>query len=473
MTPSASPLVTAPHPQPENGVSLTCSRAQFERVVQTALEQAQKLGVSAAAAAASESAGLNVSVRLGQLEQVEHNRDKSLQVTVYLGQQTGHASTSDFDPDAIARTVQAACDIARYTGADPCAGLPEPDTLVDPVQARRDLHLFYPWSLSTEDACEQALATEAAAIGCDARISNSEGASTSAQQRHFYSAHWQDGTVVFEGGFASSRYGYSVAPIAADARGMQRDFWYSDKRNPAELADPASIGRYAAARALSRLGATPCKTAQCPVLFESHLAAGLIGAVVQALGGSAQYRKSTFLLDSVGRFVLPEHISLKEDPFIPAALGSTPFDDEGVRVQPTTIIAAGCVQHYFLSSYSARKLGLATTGHAGGAHNLAWASTQTLATDDLNAMIKKLHRGLFVTELMGSGVNPVTGDYSRGASGFWVEHGAIAYPVQEVTIAGNMRDMLKNIAAIGADRYTYGAKTTGSVLIDQMTVAGT
>ena len=290
----------------------------------------------------------------------------------------------------------------------------------------------------------------------------------SAQQSHFFSAH----TRGFRGGYASSRHSLSVAPIAGKGAGMQRDAWYSSMRCADELASPQAVGRYAAERALSRLKSRKISTRECPVLFESPLAAGLLGGFVQAVSGGALYRKSSFLLDSLGKKVFPEHIHLDEDPFVLRGKGSSPFDDEGVQTRARKVVDAGRVQGYFLSTYSARKLGMKTTGNAGGSHNLTLSSRRTRPGDDLDAMLKKLGTGLFVIELMGQGVNYVTGDYSRGASGFWVENGQIAYPVQEITIAGNMKDMFKGIEAVGADTYNYGAKTVGSILINRMKVAG-
>ena len=455
--------------QPENGFSY--SRAFFEDLVDTALDHAKKLGATNAGAEASEGCGLSVSVRKGELETVERNRDKSLGVTVYLGQRRGNASTSDFSRAAIEQTVQAAFDIARFTAEDPMAGLPDPDEVATVAEQRTDLDLFYPWAIDSEGAAQLALACEAAALGTSKRITNSEGAGVSAQQSHFFSAH----THGFRGGYASSRHSMSVSPIASlpgKKQDMQRDAWYSSMRNAADLASPQAIGVYAAQRALSRLGSRKIATTECPVLFESPLAAGLLGAFVQAISGGALYRKSSFLLDSLGKQVLPKHIDILEDPFVRGGKGSSPFDEEGVRVQARQVVEAGRVQGYFLSSYSARKLGMKTTGNAGGSHNLVLTSRRTRPGDDLDAMLRKLGTGLFVTELMGSGVNYVTGDYSRGASGFWVENGQIAFPVHEITIAGNMKAMLKGIEAVGADTYNYGAKTVGSILINKMKVAG-
>jgi len=462
---------TAPKPaavaqQAEKGFAY--SRAFFENLVDSAIGHAKKLGATDAAAHASEACGLSVSARLGELENVERNRDKSLGITVHIGQRRGNASTSDFSQAAIEQTVQAAFDIARFTAEDPFAALPDVADIAGTDEQRTDLDLFFPWTISSEEAAQIALQTEAAAFKVDPRVDNSEGASVSAQQSHFFSAH----THGFRGGYASSRHSVSVSPIAGKGDDMQRDYWYSSQRDPADLASPEAIGRYAAERTLSRLHARKIATTECPVLFESPLAAGLLGSFVQAVSGGALYRKSSFLLDSLGKPVFPKHIDILEDPFVRRGKGSSPFDDEGVRVQPRSVVEAGRVQGYFLGSYSARKLGLKTTGNAGGSHNLTLTSRLTAPGDDLVAMLQRLGNGLFVTELMGSGVNSVTGDYSRGASGFWVENGRIAYPVHEITIAGNMKTMLKNIVAVGADAYNYGAKTVGSILIKRMKVAG-
>lgn len=454
--------------RPESGFSYT--RDFFADLVDQALAHARKLGATDAGADASEACGLSVNVRKGELETVERNRDKSLGVTVYIGHRRGNASTSDFSAQAVERTVQAAYDIARFTAEDPVAGLPDARDIA-PENTHRDLQLFHPWDVSSEEAARLALECEAAAFSTSKRITNSEGAGVSAQQSHFFSAH----TRGFRGGYASSRHSISVAPIASlpgrNAE-MQRDAWYSSMRNAGDLASPAIIGRYAAQRALSRLGSRKVRTTECPVLFESPLAAGLLGGFVQAVSGGALYRKSTFLVDSLGKDIFPAHIDVDEDPFIPGGKGSSPYDDEGVRVQARKVVDAGRVEGYFLSSYSARKLGMRTTGNAGGSHNLSLTSRLTQVGDDLDAMLEKLGTGLFVIELMGQGVNYVTGDYSRGASGFWVENGQIAFPVQEITIAGNLKDMFAGIAAVGADAYNYGAKTVGSILIDRMKVAG-
>jgi len=453
---------------PAQGASgFSYSRADFEELVDFALAHARRLGATNAGAEASEGCGLSVSVRKGELETVERNRDKSLGVTVYMGSQRGNASTSDFSREAIERTVQAAYDIARFTAQDPVAGLPDLDDVAQ-ANEQPDLDLFHPWAVTSEQAAELALRCERAAFDTDARITNSEGAGVSAQQSHFFSAH----THGFRGGYASSRHSISVAPIAGRGDDMQRDAWYSSMRSADELASPEAVGRYAAERALARLRSRKIATRECPVLFESPLAAGLMGSYVQATSGGALYRKSTFLLDSLGKQVLPGHVDLVEDPFVRRGKGSAAFDEEGVRTRQRKVVDAGRVEGYFLSSYSARKLGMKTTGNAGGSHNLTLTSRRTDPGDDLVQMLRKLGTGLFVIELMGQGVNYVTGDYSRGASGFWVENGEIAYPVQEITIAGNLRDMLMGIEAIGADVYNYGAKSVGSILLNRMKVAG-
>ncbi len=457
------PTPRTPDARASSGFSY--SRAYFEDLVDIAIAHAKKLGATDAAAYASEDAGLSVNVRKGELETVERNRDKSLGITVYVGQRRGDASTSDYSAAAIRQTVQAAYDIARFTAEDPASGLPdEADIAVE----HPDLDLFHPWDIDSERAAVLALECEAAAFATNRRITNSEGASVSAQQSHFFSAH----THGFRGAYSTSRHSLSVAPIAGRGNDMQRDAWYSSMRAADELASPSAVGRYAAERALSRLKSRKIATTECPVLFESTLASGLLGSFVKAISGGSLYRKSSFLPDSVGKRIFPAHIDVFEDPFVLRGKGSSPFDNEGVTVQARSVVERGRVLGYFLGSYSARKLGLKTTGNAGGSHNLTMTSRLTQATDDLPAMLKKLGTGLFVVELMGQGVNPVTGDYSRGASGFWVEKGRIAFPVHEITIAGNLKTMFKGIEAIGADAYNYGAKQVGSVLVNRMKVAG-
>ncbi len=454
-------------PDPRAATGFAYSRASFEELVDAALALAKKLGATDAGAEASEGCGLSVSVRKGELENVERNRDKSLGVTVYVGQRRGNASTSDFSRAAIEQTVQAAYDIARFTAEDPVAGLPDAEDIAGPDE-QPDLDLFHPWDIDSERAARLALECENAAFATDRRITNSEGAGVSAQQSHFFSAHSRG----FRGGYASSRHSISVAPIAGKGNDMQRDAWYSSMRKASELAAPAAVGRYAAERALARLRSRKIATRECPVLFESPLAAGLLGGFVQAVSGGSLYRKSSFLLDSIGKQIFPGHVDIVEDPLIRRGKGSAAFDEEGVRTRARKVVDAGRVEGYFLSSYSARKLGMKTTGNAGGSHNLELTCRLTRPDDDLAEMLRKLGTGLFVIELMGQGVNYVTGDYSRGASGFWVENGEIAFPVQEITIASNMKSMFAGIQAVGADTYNYGAKTVGSILIDRMKVAG-
>ena len=452
------------------------TREQFQQTVEAALSTAKRLGASDAGAEVSEGVGLSVSVRLGELENVERNRDKSLGVTVYVGQRRGNASTSDFSTAAIEQTVRAAHDIARFTAEDPAAGLPEEADMAAAAEADRDLDLFHPWTVDAEAAAALALRCEAAALGTDARVSNSEGAAVSAQQSHFFMGNSRG----FRGGYAGSRHSISVAPIAAAPRpkgrrsepDMQRDHWYSSMRDAQDLAAPEAIGRYAAERALSRLASRKISTGEVPVLFESSLASGLLGSYVAATSGGSLYRKASFLEGCLGQQVLAPHLDLNENPHERKGKGSAPFDDEGVATRSRSVVEAGVTQGYFLSSYSARKLGMKTTGHAGGSHNLSLTSRDTQPGDDLDAMLRKLHRGLFVIELIGQGVNGVTGDYSRGAAGFWVERGRIVHPVHEVTIASNLREMFKGIVALGADTYTSGSKSVGSLLIDRMKVAG-
>ena len=447
---------------------LAYSQDQFQQLIEDSLSIAQKMGATDAAAEVSEGMGLSVSVRKGKLENVERNRDKTIGITVFVGQRRGNASTSDFSAQALEQTVRAAYDIARYTAEDPAAGLPDEEDLALGKAAKRDLDLFHPWSVTADKAAELARRCEAAALSVDKRITNSEGAGVSAQQSHLFGGN----THGFRGGYASSRHSLSVSPIAGRGNDMQRDFWYTSERHAKDMAKPEAVGRYAAERALARLKSRKIATCEVPVLFENTLAAGLMGAYVQATSGGALYRKSTFLLDSLGKQVFPKHIDIIEDPHILRGKGSAPFDDEGVLTRKRRVVKNGVVQGYFLSSYSARKLGMKTTGHAGGSQNLVMQSRLTQPKDDLKAMLKKLGRGLFVTELMGQGVNYVTGDYSRGAAGYWVEDGEIAFPVHEITIAGHVAEMFQQIVAVGADAYTYGSKTVGSILIEKMKIAG-
>ncbi|MDY0975405.1 metalloprotease PmbA [Massilia sp. CFBP9012] len=448
-----------------NDNAFTHTQDQLKQLARDVLAFAREQGATDASVEISEGSGLSISVRKGNIETIEQNKDKGLGVTVYVGQRRGNASTSDFSTGSLKATVEAAANIARFTAEDDCAGLPDADLL---ELAPRDLRLFYPWQISTEEAVELAKRCENAAFEVDKRITNSEGASVYVQQSHFVGANSRG----FIGGYPFSRHTISVAPIAGKGNQMQRDDWYTSSRNPKELAKPEKVGRYAAERALARLNARKLNTRTCPVLFEAPLAAGLLGAFVQAVSGGALYRKSTFLLDTLGKQVFPSHIQIVEDPHLVGAVGSAPFDEEGVKTVRRKVIADGVLQGYFLSSYSARKLGMKTTGNAGGSHNLEIVSKDTRRSDDFEGMLRKLGTGLLVTELMGQGVNYVTGDYSRGASGYWVENGVIQYPVEEITIAGNMREMFQQIVAVGNDTLVRGNKTTGSILIEKMVVAG-
>jgi len=400
-------------------------------------------------------------VRHGEVETIEHNRDKGVGVTVYLGQRRGHASTSDFSADALARTVDKALSIARYTAEDACAGLADADLLaVSPPE----LDLYHPWGVDVEEAKELARACEAAALGADARIANSEGASLSSQASHFVYANSLD----FCAGYPSSRQSLSCAVIAEEGDSMQRDYWYTTARAATDLDDPLAVGRRAGERAARRLNGRRLSTRQCPVLFEAPIATGLIASFVSAVSGGHLYRKSSFLLDSLGTRVFPDFFQLLERPFLPRGLSSSPFDSEGVATRDRDVVRDGVLQGYFLGSYSARKLGLRSTGNAGGNHNLIVPPTG----EDFAGLLKKMDTGLLVTELLGHGLNMVTGDYSRGAAGFWVENGEIVHPVEEVTVAGNLRDMFLGIVALGTDVETRGSRRVGSILVERMTVAG-
>jgi PmbA protein len=438
---------------------------RLRELAQDALRHASALGASDASCEVSESTGLSVTVRKGKVETIEHTRDKGLGVTVYLGQRRGHASTSDLSAAAVRQAVEAAHNIARYTAEDEAAGLPDEDTL---ERHPRDMDLFHPWLLEPDEAIALAQRCEAAAFAVSPRIVNSEGANIYTSSGHFVLANTRD----FVAGYPYSRHSISVSPIAKDAKGMQRDDWFSSSRLHAELASPEAVGDYAARRALARLGARKLGTRQCPVLFEAPLACGLLGNFVQAASGGALYRKSSFLVDALGKPVFAPHVSIEEDPYLPRGSGSSPFDEEGVRGLKRAVVRDGRLEGYFLSSYSARKLGMKSTGNSGGSYNLTLRSRNTEAEDDLEVMLRRLNRGLLVTELIGQGINYVTGDYSRGASGFWVEQGRIQYPVEEITIAGNLKHMFGAIAAVGTDEVVRGSKISGSVLVEGMTVAG-
>lgn len=436
-------------------------RARLAQLVEDMLQEARRQGASAAEAEANAGHGLSVTVRLGEVETVEHNRDKGLAVTVYFGHKSGSASTSDFSPQAVRETVRAACTIAKYTAEDPYSGLADPDRLAKDIP---DLDLYHPWEISVDQAVALAQACEAVARKADARITNSEGAT-------LYSNQGLDiygNTDGFIGALATTRHSLSCAVIGQDANGMQRDYWFTLARDPADMESAERVGRMAAERTVRRLGARKLKTCQVPVIFEAPVAASLLSHFSGAVRGGSLYRRASFLLDQLGQPVFAPHVRISERPHLKKALGSTPFDNEGVATQERDLVADGILQGYLLDTYSARKLGLTTTGNAGGAHNL------TIATGarGLGAMIKDMQRGLLVTELIGFGVNNVTGDYSRGAAGFWIENGEIQYAVEEITVAGNLKQMYRQLIEVGNDVDGRGNIRTGSILIENLTVAG-
>jgi PmbA protein len=437
------------------------SRSALQELAAQVLDLAKAGGATAAETEVSEGFGQTVSVRKGEVETIEYNKDKGVGVTVYIGHRRGHASTSDFSGDALRRSVDKALTIARFTAEDECAGLAEAELLAGEVT---DLDLHHPWDLAVDEAIDLARRCEAAAMAVDPRISNSEGATSTTQQAQFIYANSRG----FCNGYPTSRHSLSCAVIAEEKGAMQRDYWYTTARAAADM-DPAdAVGSRAGERTVRRLNGRKLDTRQCPVLFEAPIATGLIASFVSAVSGGHLYRKSSFLLDSLGSRVFPDFVQIQERPFIPKGLASAAFDSEGVATRERDVVKDGVVEGYFLSSYTARKLGLRTTGNAGGNHNLIVPAT----AGDFDAMLKQMGTGLLVTELLGHGLNMVTGDYSRGAAGFWVENGEIAYPVEEITVAGNLKDMLRGIVAIGSDVETRGSRQVGSILVDRMTVAG-
>jgi PmbA protein len=437
---------------------------QLRELAADVLRHAERCGATACETDVSEGIGQSVTVRKQEVETIEFNRDKGIGVTVYLGQRRGHASTSDFSSAALKATVEAALSIARFTAEDPCAGLPEPELL---ARDAIDLDLYHPWDLPVEEAIGIARRSEAAAFAVSPLVNNSEGATVSTHAAHFVSAN----SLGFMGGFPSTRHFISCVPIATRGKDMQRDDWYSGWRDPAELATPEAVGDYAARRTLSRLGARKLKTRQCKVMFEAPLAAMMMGSFVHAASGGSLYRKASFLVDALGKRIFPEWFSIEERPHLKKGLASSPFDDDGVATHDRTVVKDGVLQGYFLSTYTARKLGLPTTGNAGGSHNLLVAPSPG-APADFSGLLREFGTGLLVTELLGHGINYITGDYSRGAAGYWIEGGEIAYPVHEITIAGNLRDMLAGIEAVGRDQVTRGSRTVGSIVVNRMTVAG-
>ncbi len=437
------------------------SADKLKQIATDVLDYARQRGASSAETEVSEGAGQTVTARQGEVETIEYNRDKGIGVTTYVGKKRGHASTSDFTPQAIRDAVDAALSIARFTAVDDCAGLADADTLARDVA---DLDLWHPWDMPVERAIELAQSCEAAGYACDSRLTNSEGATISTQGAHFIYAN----SLGFMAGFPSSRHGVWCSLVAGKNDDMHREDWYETSRDAAELPDVASVGRRAGERAVKRLGARKIATTQAPVLFEAPIAAGLLGHFVSAVSGGNLYRKTSFLTDCMGKEIFSRLVNVRERPHVAKGLASTPFDDEGVATQAREVVKDGVVQGYFLGTYSARKLGLKSTGNAGGNHNLELDDTGA----DFAGMLKALGTGLLVTELMGHGINTVTGDYSRGAAGFWVEKGEIAYPVQEITIAGNLKDMFRGITAVGNDVVRRASRYCGSILIDRMTIAG-
>ncbi|MDH3314399.1 MAG: metalloprotease PmbA [Gammaproteobacteria bacterium] len=425
------------------------------------LSEAKRRGASAAEAGISTSSGLSVTVRMGDVETIEHTRDKGLGLTVYFGKKKGSASTTNFTKEAVNDTVRAACAIARHTSEDECAGLADAELM---AKSYPDLDLLHPWPLAPEEAIEIALKAENAARAHDPRITNSEGADVSHHEGSYVYANSNG----FLGGYASSRHGVSCAVIAKDDSGMQRDYWYSVARNAAALEAPAQVGEKAAKRAVERLGSRKLSTRTAPVIYTAETARGLLHHFVNAIRGSSLYREASFLLDHLGKRVFPEGFNIREEPHLKRALGSAPFDNEGVATRARDLVSDGVLQGYVLDSYSARKLGMQTTANAGGVHNLVVEPDEL----DFDALMNEMNTGLVITELMGMGINAVTGDYSRGACGFWVEGGKVHFPVEEITIAGNLRDMYAGIVRIANDVDVRGTIRTGSILIDHMTIAG-
>ncbi len=419
------------------------------------------MGASAAEGGVSIESGLSVNVRLGEVETLEHNRDKGLGITVYFGQRKGSASTSDFSPAAIAETVRAACDIARYTEEDEAAGLADAELMATDIP---DLELYHPWGISAEEAIELARQCEAEGLEQDRRITNSEGAAVSSHDslRVYGNSHG------FLGSYPSSRHSLSCTLIGQADEGMQRDHWYTIARDASKLESACAVGKKAAERTLARLGGRKIGTGQYPVIFQSEVARGVLGNLVRAISGGNLYRKASFLLDKLGEPLFPERIRIDERPHIKGALGSAPFDNEGVATRERDIVSGGILQSYVLDSYAARRLGMQTTGNAGGVHNLFISSDDT----SFEALCREIGTGLVVTEVMGQGVNIVTGDFSRGASGFWVENGEIQYPVEEITLASTLQEMFRGLVRVGNDVDTRGNIQTGSWLVEQMMIAG-
>ena len=434
---------------------------ELEDIIASTLAEARKRGVDQAEVAVSHDIGLAATVRLGDVESLEYTNDRGIGITVYCGSRKGSASTSDISGDAIREAVGKACTFASYTAEDKYSGLADADRMCTDVP---DLDLEHPWDLDATAAIDLAMACEASALGYDKRISNSEGATvwTNRGVRAYGNTHG------FIGSYAKTGHTLSCAVLGSADGDMERDYYYSSARDPADLETAESIGVRAATRALQRLGARKLKTTRAPVVFIPELARGFIGHAMGAISGGAQYRRSSFLLDAAGERIFPEFINVEERPHIPKGLASVPYDGEGVATCDREIVTDGVLQGYILSSYSARRLGLETTANAGGAQNLIVPGN----AEGLEALLAEMGTGLLVEELIGQGVNTVTGDYSRGAVGHWVENGEISHPVHEVTIAGNLRDLYARIVAVGRDQDRRGGIRCGSILVDEMTVAG-
>ena len=441
--------------------SMLAARRDLESIVAGALEEARRAGAVQAEAGVSTDVGLSVTVRLGEVESLEYQRDRGMGVTVYVDGHKGSASTADLSKDAVRETVLKAVSIARFTAADPCAGLADAALMARDVP---DLELHHPWAVDAEAAISIARQMEAEALGFDPRIRNSEGGSVSTHSgmRVYGNSHG------FLAGYPTTTHSLSCVVMGQDGEEMQRDYWYTTARDPARLEQPDAVGRRAAERAVARLGSRKLSTRRAPVVFVAEQARGLVGHFVSAVRGGAQYRKSSFLCGAVGEQVFPGWVDMVERPHLKGELGSTPFDNEGVATRESPLVSAGVLGRYVLDAYSARKLGLVTTGNAGGVHNLEVAGGE----GTLEELLARMGRGLLVTELMGQGVNLVTGDYSRGAAGFWVEDGKLGHPVNEVTIAGNLREMYRDLVAMGADIDRRGGIRCGSLLLAEMTVAG-
>ncbi|WP_281646640.1 metalloprotease PmbA [Parendozoicomonas sp. Alg238-R29] len=430
-------------------------------LVSDIIDEASKQGATACEVGASSDAGLSTTVRMGEVETVEFNKDQGFGITVYFGQRKGSASTSDDTPEAIRDTVRAACDIARYTSEDPCAGLADADQMATEFP---DLDLYHPWGISAEDAIERAKECEDAARGHSNLIINSDGATVNSHQgcRVYGNSHG------FIGPHRSSRQSVSCVVIGQQGEEMQRDYWYTVARDGNNLESMEEVGRKAAERTLGRLGSRKLATANVPVIMSAELAGGFVGHLMGAISGGAIYRESTFLLDHLGKKIFPDWVNIYERPHQRGGMGSVAFDGDGLQTRDQSFIVDGVLESYLLSTYSARKLGMTSTANAGGAHNLFLDSN----AGDLDALVKEMGTGLLVTNLIGQAVNMVTGDYSRGAGGFWVENGEIQYSVSEVTIAGNLKDMFMNLRCVGNDVDRRGNIQSGSLLIDGMTVAG-